>query len=198
MRRQQASRKQKPDQDGNLILLNKPYGVLSQFSGDQPNLSDYISLPGYYPAGRLDKDSEGLLLLTCDGGLQTRIADPKFKMNKTYWVQVEGEITSDALRELARGVRLKDGLTRPARARAIDCPLPPREPAIRVRQNKAVSWLELTINEGKNRQVRRMTASIGHPTLRLFRTRIGPWAIENGDEKIAVGEYRLEQVNLPR
>ena len=178
----------------NLLLFNKPYGVLSQFSGAGPRLSDHIPLQGYYPAGRLDKDSEGLLLLTSDGSLQARIADPRYKMQKTYQVQVEGEITGPALDQLAVGVELKDGLTRPAKARVIDCPLPPRNPPIRQRQNIPTSWVEITLSEGRNRQVRRMTAAVGFPTLRLYRHAIGPWSVTD----IAVGDYRLEQVNLPQ
>jgi 23S rRNA pseudouridine2457 synthase len=179
---------------GNLILFNKPFGVMSQFSGGHPNLSDYIDIKDFYPAGRLDKDSEGLLLLTNDGALQARIAEPKFKMEKTYWAQVEGEISAQALMLLARGVELKDGLTSPAKARRIECPLAKRNPDIRVRKSQPTSWIELTITEGRNRQVRRMTAATGYPTLRLFRHSIGSWEI--GD--LAVGEFRQVQVNLPQ
>ena len=176
----------------NLILLNKPYGVMSQFSGDAPNLSDYVAEKGFYPAGRLDKDSEGLLLLTNDGKLQNRISDPQFKMEKTYWAQVEGEIDTSAIRWLIKGVDLKDGLTKPATAGRIKCPLPKRIPDIRTRQSKPTSWLELTIREGKNRQVRRMTAAVGFPTLRLFRQRIGPWTLLDQ----APGIFRKERVNF--
>jgi 23S rRNA pseudouridine2457 synthase len=169
-----------------LILFNKPFGVLSQFtdkgSADSPRqtLSDYIDLPGVYAAGRLDRDSEGLLLLTDDGRLQARIAHPKHKMAKTYLVQVEGEPDRAAVQALRKGVELKDGLTLPAEARVI--PEPPglweRDPPIRVRKSVPDSWIELTIREGRNRQVRRMTAAVGHPTLRLIRWRIGDWTLD--------------------
>ena len=165
-----------------LILFNKPYGVICQFSGDgspRPTLADFIDFPGVYPAGRLDQDSEGLLLLTDDGRLQARIADPRFKMPKTYLVQVEGEAAEASLDQLRRGVSLKDGLTLPAEARRIDPPeLWPRDPPVRFRKTVPDCWIELTIREGKNRQVRRMTAAIGHPTLRLIRWRIGDWTVE--------------------
>jgi len=175
-----------------LILFNKPHGVLSQFTdrGTQTarqTLSDFIDLPGVYPAGRLDRDSEGLLLLTDDGKLQARIADPKFKLPKTYLVQVEGEPDESSLRRLRRGVQLKDGMTRPAEATRIADPhLWPRDPPVRFRKSVPDCWLELTIREGRNRQVRRMTAAVGHPTLRLVRRRIGDWEI--GD--LAPGEWR--------
>ncbi len=165
---------------------------MSQFSGDSPNLSDYVNEKGFYPAGRLDKDSEGLLLLTNDGKLQNRISDPQFKMEKTYWAQVEGEIDANAIKQLIEGVDLKDGRTKRAVASRITCPLPKRIPDIRRRQSKPTSWLELTIREGKNRQVRRMTAAVGFPTLRLFRHRIGPWTIDNQ----APGKFRRERVNF--
>ena len=163
-----------------LIAFNKPYGVLCQFSGEGPTLADFIDVPGVYPAGRLDKDSEGLLLLTDDGGLQARISSPKFKQPKTYWVLVEREPSDDALRQLRDGVDLKDGRTRPAKVRRIDAPpgLWPRNPPVRFRRNVTDVWLELTITEGRNRQVRRMTAAVGHPTLRLIRARIGPWRLD--------------------
>ncbi len=167
---------------------------MSQFSGGQPNLSSYIADQGYYPAGRLDKDSEGLVLLTNIGSLQSRIADPRFKMAKVYLVQVEGQITDYALSQLHSGISLKDGRTRRAGSRRIEtAPLPERVPPIRVRAQLPTSWLELSIREGRNRQVRRMTAAVGFPTLRLFRLRIGPWQLEG----LEPGEYRLEQVNLP-
>ena len=168
-----------------LILFNKPYDVLSQFTdrgtagSKRRTLSDFIDAPGVYPAGRLDLDSEGLLLLTDDGRLQARIADPHFKMPKTYLVQVEGEIIDAALADLQRGVQLKDGPTRPADvARIADPQLWPRDPPIRVRKSVPDCWIKLTISEGRNRQVRRMTAAVGHPTLRLVRWSIGPWAID--------------------
>jgi len=165
-----------------LILFNKPYGVLCQFtdkSAARTTLSDFINVLDVYPAGRLDLDSEGLLLLTDDGQLQARIADPKFKMPKTYLVQVEGKVTDAALDTLRRGVRLKDGMTRPASAERIDDPaLWPRDPPIRVRHSVPDCWIRLTIHEGRNRQVRRMTAAVGYPTLRLVRWRIGAWTVE--------------------
>ena len=175
-----------------LILFNKPYGVISQFTdrsaeGARQTLAQYIDVPGVYPAGRLDLDSEGLLLLTGDGSLQARIADPRFKMAKTYLVQVEGEPDDDALAALRKGVRLKDGLTRPAGAERIAEPvLWPRDPPIRVRKSVPDSWLKLTLREGRNRQVRRMTAAVGHPTLRLVRWSIGEWSLDG----IAPGEWR--------
>jgi 23S rRNA pseudouridine2457 synthase len=167
-----------------LILFNKPYGVLCQFTDarhptPRPTLSDFIDLPGVYPAGRLDLDSEGLLLLTNDGRLQARIADPRFKTPKTYLVQVEGEPDEAALEGLRRGVRLKDGLTLPAHVERIDPPqLWPRDPPVRFRKTVPDCWLRLTIREGRNRQVRRMTAAINHPTLRLVRWRIGDWTLD--------------------
>ena len=177
-----------------LILFNKPYGVLCQFSDDgsgKPTLAGFVKVPGVYPAGRLDTDSEGLLLLTDDGQLQARIADPKFKLPKTYLVQVEGVPDEATLEALRRGVRLKDGLTRPAGAEAIPAPeLWPRDPPIRVRQSVPDSWIRLTLREGKNRQVRRMTAAVGFPTLRLVRWQIGEWSLE----RIAPGEWREVQV----
>lgn len=165
-----------------LIRFNKPYGVLSQFTpeGRWRGLQDHIDVPGVYVAGRLDADSEGLLLLTDDGQMQARIADPRFKMEKTYLVQVEGVLTDDHLTQLRQGVTLNDGPTLPARAQAVPPPaaLWPRDPPIRVRQRIPTAWLELTIREGRNRQVRRMTAAVGLPTLRLIRTAIGPYTLD--------------------
>ncbi len=175
-----------------LILFNKPWGVMCQFTHEstgpvRPTLADFIDRPGVYPAGRLDRDSEGLLLLTDDGRLQARIADPRFKTPKTYLVQVEGEPDDAALAALRRGVRLNDGLTLPALAERIDPPaLWPREPPVRFRKSVADCWLEITIREGRNRQVRRMTAAVGHPTLRLVRWRIGAWSLDG----IAPGTWR--------
>jgi 23S rRNA pseudouridine2457 synthase len=171
-----------PDVASRLIRFNKPYGVLSQFTaeGAWRGLKDFIDLPGVYVAGRLDADSEGLLLLTNDGQLQARIADPRFKMAKTYWVQVEGVPDEAALTALRQGVALKDGMTRPARARLLGTPagLWEREPPIRTRKAIPTAWIELVIKEGRNRQVRRMTAAVGFPTLRLIRTAIGPYTLD--------------------
>ena len=166
-----------------LILFNPPYGVLSQFTpeGRWRGLKDFIALPNVYVAGRLDADSEGLLLLTSDGPLQARISDPRFKMLKTYWVQVEGQPDDAALAALRSGVQLNDGLTRPASASRMDAAPPglwAREPPVRVRKAIPTSWIELGIREGRNRQVRRMTAAVGHPTLRLIRSAIGPYTMD--------------------
>lgn len=179
-----------------LYLFNKPFNVLSQFtdSDGRPTLADFIDIRNIYPAGRLDYDSEGLLILTSEGSLQARIADPKFKLSKTYWVQVEGIIDQNAISQLASGVKLKDGLTKPAKAKIINEPeLWPRTPPIRFRKDDQTSWIELTIKEGKNRQVRRMTAALGFPTLRLIRHQIGPWTVDN----IKQGCYQKITVNLP-
>ena len=166
---------------GRLLLLNKPYGALCQFTpaAGRASLADFVQVPGVYPAGRLDADSEGLVLLTDDGRLQAAIADPRHKLPKGYWVQVEGEPSADALRALERGVALRDGPTLPARARSITQPpgLWAREPPIRSRRHIATTWVELELREGRNRQVRRMTAAVGLPTLRLVRHRIGPWNV---------------------
>lgn len=174
-----------------IILFNKPFGVLTQFTrqDDSPTLADYIDVPKVYPAGRLDKDSEGLLVLTSDGALQARISNPKHKMSKTYWAQVERVPDDHAIQQLCEGVTLKDGLTRPAQAEMMDEPegLWPRVPPIRVRPSVPDSWLSLTLREGRNRQVRRMTAAVGHPTLRLLRYRVGSWTLDG----LAPGEYRV-------
>jgi 23S rRNA pseudouridine2457 synthase len=180
-----------------LILFNKPYGVLCQFTGDgtRPTLADHIDIPGVYVAGRLDADSEGLLALTGDGRLQARIADPRHKLPKIYWAQVEGEPDAAALKTMAAGLDLGDFVTRPCRVRRIDEPagLWPRDPPIRYRAAIPTCWLEIELREGKNRQVRRMTAKIGHPTLRLIRAAIGPWSL--GD--LAPGAWTAIDVNLP-
>lgn len=174
-----------------LLLFNKPFGVLSQFTDRgsptvRATLSDFIAVPGVYPAGRLDRDSEGLLLLTDDGRLQARIADPRFKLPKTYLVQVEGDPQDEALEPLRQGVRLNDGMTLPAEVARIEAPdLWPRDPPIRVRKAIPDSWLSITIREGRNRQVRRMTAAVGLPTLRLVRWSIGDWTVGG----IASGQF---------
>ena len=176
------------------ILFNKPFGVICQFSrdGDKPTLKDFIKVPEVYPAGRLDTDSEGLLLLTDDGRWQARIADPKGKMPKTYWAQVEGSPDDDALARLRAGLDLGDFVSAPAEVECLSEPpgLWPRNPPIRFRANIPTTWLAITIAEGKNRQVRRMTAKAGHPTLRLIRSRIGPWALDD----LAPGAWRETRV----
>lgn len=173
---------------GKILLFNKPFNVICQFSGNHKNLSAFIDINFFYPAGRLDKDSEGLLLLTSDGKLQHQISHPKFNKEKTYLVQVEGQITNQAIAKLQQGVNLKDGLTKPAKAKIIEKPswLWHRNPPIRIRKNIATSWIELKITEGKNRQIRRMSASVGFPTLRLIRTQIGDWCLG----EIKLGQYK--------
>ena len=169
-----------------VILFNKPFDVLSQFTDKgledikRRTLSDFIDVPKVYPAGRLDRDSEGLMVLTDDGKLQARIADPRHKMAKTYWVQVKGTPDDTALEALRKGVNLKDGLTKPAKAQVIEEPanLGPRTPPIRGRKSIPDTWISLTIREGRNRQVRRMTAAVGHPPLRLIRAQIGDWRLD--------------------
>ncbi|MEY4270204.1 MAG: hypothetical protein RLZZ58_1420, partial [Pseudomonadota bacterium] len=182
-----------------LILFNKPFGVLPQFTDagtagtPRPTLSAYIDLPGVYPAGRLDMDSEGLMLLTDDGRLQARIADPRHRLGKTYFVQVEGDVADAALAALRAGVKLKDGMTLPAEAERMPDPqLWPRDPPIRVRQSIPDCWIKLTIREGRNRQVRRMTASVGHPTLRLVRWAVGDWTLAD----IAPGTWQHAPATL--
>jgi len=187
-----------------VLIFNKPFGVHCQFTpgtagpspagrakvgaGTRATLKDFIPVPDVYPAGRLDAESEGLLVLTDDGRLQAAIADPRHKLEKGYWAQVEGSPTEEALRALREGVRLSDGPTLPASARLIEEPAPiwPRTPPIRVRKAIPTAWLELGLREGRNRQVRRMTASVGLPTLRLVRFRVGPWALEG----LGPGEWR--------
>ncbi len=176
-----------------LLLFNKPFGVLSQFTDEnnsttkRETLADYIDIPNVYAAGRLDKDSEGLLLLTDDGSLQAKIAEPKFKLAKHYWVQVEGEVSDNALRKLCNGIELKDGMTLPAKVTRIEEPrnLWQRDPPIRFRKSIPTQWLDIVIKEGRNRQVRRMTAAVGCPTLRLIRYCIGNYQLSN----LPLGKY---------
>jgi len=181
---------------GKLILLNKPFRVLCKFTDEKerPTLAEYCKIPNVYAAGRLDFDSEGLLLLTDQGWLQALISHPKYKLPKTYYVQVEGDITDEAIRDLAKGVSLKDGLTKPATAKKVNEPswLWDRTPPIRERAEIPTSWVELTIREGRNRQVRRMTAAVGFPTLRLIRGSIGPWSLN----ELQSGE--LTEVDAPK
>lgn len=184
-----------------LIVFNKPYGVLSQFTDRgsptaRATLSDFIDIPGVYPAGRLDRDSEGLLLLTDDGRLQARIADPRFKLPKTYLVQVEGDPVDESLEQLRRGLMLKDGMTLPALlAERIDPPaLWPRDPPVRFRKSVPDTWLKLIIREGRNRQVRRMAAAIGHPALRLVRWSVGDWHLDG----LQPGQWREERAGAGR
>lgn len=181
-----------------LILFNKPYGVLTQFTpaDGHASLKDYIPLPGVYAAGRLDADSEGLVVLTDDGAVQARISDPRHKLEKTYWAQVEGVPTADALQQLMAGLDLGDFQTRPCRARIIAEPanLWPRDPPIRYRASIPDCWLEIRLREGKNRQVRRMTAKIGYPTLRLVRCAVGKWTLAD----LAPGCWREEKVLLEK
>ncbi|MFC3282433.1 pseudouridine synthase [Litchfieldella rifensis] len=179
-----------------LYLFHKPFQVLSQFTDRErrATLADYIKVPGIYPAGRLDYDSEGLLLLSDDGELIHRIAHPRHKQPKTYWVQVEGEPDDRALDALRQGVTLGDGPTRPSRVRRLASPqVADRQPPVRHRERLPTAWLELTVSEGRNRQVRRMTAHVGHPTLRLVRVAIGPWRLDG----LAPGQWRRETLHAP-
>ncbi len=180
-----------------LVLFNKPYDVLSQFTAEsgKPCLADFLSIKNIYPAGRLDRDSEGLLLLTDNGSLQAQITEPRYKLAKTYWVQVEGLISPKALDSLQQGLTLKDGITSPALAKTIPEPqLWPRNPPIRARKSIPTSWVELTIREGRNRQVRRMLATTGFPVLRLIRTSIGSWALNS----LLPGQYQYLSVRAPK
>jgi 23S rRNA pseudouridine2457 synthase len=180
---------------GRLILFNKPYGVLCQFSPSpgRQTLKDFVPVTAVYPAGRLDADSEGLVVLTDDGRLQHRISDPRHKLTKTYWVQVDGVPTPEALALLASGINLGDFVTRPARARLAPEPgwLWPRQPPVRYRKSIPTAWVELALTEGKNRQIRRMTAAVGYPTLRLIRYSTGAWSVAG----LASGEWR--ELSLP-
>jgi len=180
-----------------LIAFNKPFGVICKFRPEpgRQTLADYIKVPGVYPAGRLDTDSEGLLLLTDDGVLQTRISEPRHKLAKVYWAQVEGVATEEALARLRKGVNLGDFTTQPAEARLMEEPagLWPRDPPIRYRAKIPTSWIEITLREGKNRQVRRMTAKVGLPTLRLVRASIGRIRVQG----IPLGEWREFEADSP-
>ena len=172
-----------------LILFNKPYGVLSQFtdSRGRATLADYIDVPAVYPVGRLDRDSEGLMLLTDDGALQHRLSDPRHRTPKVYWALVEGALDERALKKLRAGVIVQGRRTQPAGARLLAEPaLWPRDPPIRYRKSIPTTWLQLTLTEGRNRQVRRMTAAVGHPTLRLIRHAVGPWTLTG----LAPGHWR--------
>ena len=180
----------------NLILLNKPFQVLSQFSAHEgkTTLAKFVKNKGFHPAGRLDYDSEGLMLLTNDGALQHQISHPSHKLPKTYWVQVEGEVTKEAMEQLRNGVKLNDGMTAPAKVRQMaSVKIWPRNPPIRPREGQVISWLQLTIVEGRNRQVRRMTAAVGLPCLRLIRMQIGEWTIKG----LKPGDVREDTVALP-
>ena len=189
-----ATSRDSPAAVAGVVLLNKPFGVLCQFTGGgaRPTLRDFVAVPDVYPAGRLDADSEGLVVLTADGALQARIAHPRYKLPKTYWVQVEGEPAAEELAQLARGVPLADGMTQPAGVRIIAEPpsLWPRDPPIRKRTNIPTAWLEIAIAEGRNRQIRRMTAAVGLPTLRLVRWSVGAWTLAG----LAPGESRFAAV----